>query len=148
MFVPTGRRAALYGHIRKHLGVIFQALARQKECDISEGHAPAGSRAHDDSDSAEILGLIGDRLSEREIGHCDCPAASVAVNAISMAKTSSARGYAVSTVGFNEEQSAPISATKMAEMVKALSELQQAHAGEACNMAFYVAAEWSGSPTC
>ena len=38
VFVPKGRRTVLYGKIRPHLGTIFHALARQKECQIVEGH--------------------------------------------------------------------------------------------------------------
>lgn len=38
VFIPKCRRKALYGQIRKHLGAIFHELARQKECQIVEGH--------------------------------------------------------------------------------------------------------------
>ncbi len=38
VFVPKGRRKSLYGRIRHELGMIFHALARQKECTIVEGH--------------------------------------------------------------------------------------------------------------
>ena len=38
VFIPTYRRKALYGEIRQSLGAIFQELARQKECRIGEGH--------------------------------------------------------------------------------------------------------------
>ena len=38
VFVPKRRRKAMFGHLRKHLGVIFHELARQKECRIIEGH--------------------------------------------------------------------------------------------------------------
>jgi putative transposase len=38
VFVPKRRRKALFGEIRKHLGAIFHELARQKECTIVEGH--------------------------------------------------------------------------------------------------------------
>ena len=37
-FIPKCRRKMLYGEIRKHLGVILHELARQKECQIIEGH--------------------------------------------------------------------------------------------------------------
>ncbi len=37
VFVPK-RRRKLYGQIRRQLGAIFHALARQKECQIIEGH--------------------------------------------------------------------------------------------------------------
>ena len=38
VFVPKRRRKAMFGNIRKELGIIFHALARQKECEIIEGH--------------------------------------------------------------------------------------------------------------
>jgi len=38
VFIPKCRRKMLYGEIRKHLGVIFHELARQKEGQIIEGH--------------------------------------------------------------------------------------------------------------
>ena len=38
IFVPKYRRKVLFGEIRKFLGPIFHELARQKECRILEGH--------------------------------------------------------------------------------------------------------------
>ena len=38
VFIPKYRRKAIYGELRKILGEIFHDLARQKECRISEGH--------------------------------------------------------------------------------------------------------------
>jgi putative transposase len=38
VFVPKRRRKALFGHIRQALGPIFHERARQKECRIIEGH--------------------------------------------------------------------------------------------------------------
>lgn len=38
VFIPKRRRKAMFGNIRKHLGAIFHELARQKECQIIEGH--------------------------------------------------------------------------------------------------------------
>src|SRR3954466_9851686 len=38
VFVPKRRRKAIFGQTRRHLGPIFHALARQKECQILEGH--------------------------------------------------------------------------------------------------------------
>lgn len=37
VFVPKRRRRQLYGEIRRQLGALFHALARQKECQIIEG---------------------------------------------------------------------------------------------------------------
>jgi putative transposase len=38
VFIPKYRRKALYGQLRQHLGSVFRELARQKECEILEGH--------------------------------------------------------------------------------------------------------------
>jgi putative transposase len=38
VFVPKRRRKAIFGQTRRHLGSIFHGLARQKECQILEGH--------------------------------------------------------------------------------------------------------------
>jgi putative transposase len=38
VFIPQYRRKALYGEIRQSLGAIFHEVARQKECRIVEGH--------------------------------------------------------------------------------------------------------------
>ena len=81
VFVPKRRRKAIFGQTRRQLGAIFHALARQKECQIIEGH----------------LGFLKGK------------------SAIAIARLSGkernfsgehfwARGYAVSTVGFELEQ--------------------------------------------
>jgi putative transposase len=41
VFIPKYRRKAMYGEIRASLGGIFHELARQKECRIVEGHLVA-----------------------------------------------------------------------------------------------------------
>jgi len=38
VFVPKRRRKAIFGQTRRHLGQILHGLARQKECQILEGH--------------------------------------------------------------------------------------------------------------
>ena len=38
VFIPKRRRKVLFAKLRPHLGAIFHALARQKECQIHEGH--------------------------------------------------------------------------------------------------------------
>jgi putative transposase len=38
VFIPKYRRKALFGQLRKHLGVVFRALAAQKESSVEEGH--------------------------------------------------------------------------------------------------------------
>jgi putative transposase len=38
VFIPKRRRSVLFGKIRKDLGAIFHQLAKMKECKILEGH--------------------------------------------------------------------------------------------------------------
>jgi len=38
VWIPKYRRKSLYGSLRKHLGLVFRGLARQKECEVEEGH--------------------------------------------------------------------------------------------------------------
>ena len=38
VFIPKCRRKTLYGALRRHLGEVFQELARRKESVIEEGH--------------------------------------------------------------------------------------------------------------
>lgn len=38
VFIPTGRRKALYGQRRAALGEVFRELAQQKESKVEEGH--------------------------------------------------------------------------------------------------------------
>ena len=38
IFIPKYRRKQLYGQLRRPLGSVFRELARQRECEIHEGH--------------------------------------------------------------------------------------------------------------
>jgi putative transposase len=38
VFIPKNRRKALYGELRRELGVVFRELVRQRESEIEEGH--------------------------------------------------------------------------------------------------------------
>ena len=102
VFVPKYRRKALYRELRQQLGAIFHELARQKECRILEGHLVA-DHVHmciaipPKHAVASVIGFIKGK------------------SAIAIARLQGkernfngehfwARGYAVSTVGFNVEQ--------------------------------------------
>jgi len=102
VFVPKRRRRVLFGQVRRHLGAIFHALARQKECEIVEGH------------------LLPDHVHMCITIPPKYPVASVigflkGKSAIAVARLNGkernftgehlwARGYAVSTVGFHIDQ--------------------------------------------
>jgi len=38
VWIPKCRKKIIYGELRKYLGDIFRELARQKECNVIEGH--------------------------------------------------------------------------------------------------------------
>lgn len=102
VFVPKRRRKVLYGELRRQLGTIFHELARQKECRIIEGHLMA-DHVHmciEIPPKYQVSAVIGFLKGK---------------SAIAIARMQGkernftgenfwARGYAVSTVGFNEEQ--------------------------------------------
>jgi len=102
VFVPKFRRKILYGSVRKFLGPIFHELARQKECRIVEGHMPMDHvhmclEVPPKHSVASVIGFLKGK------------------SAIAIARQYSgkqrnftgesfwARGYAVSTVGFELE---------------------------------------------
>jgi putative transposase len=103
VFVPKRRRRQLYGQIRWHLGVIFHALARQKECQILEGHVrpdhvPMGIAIPPKVAVAQVSGFLQGK-SAIALAHQFGGKARKFTG-----EHFWARGYAVSTVGFELEQ--------------------------------------------
>ena len=45
VFIPKCRKKVLFGKIRQELGTVIRELARQKECQIEEGHL-VGDQVH------------------------------------------------------------------------------------------------------
>lgn len=102
VFIPKYRRKAIYGEVRKLLGEIFHDLARQKECRIVEGHLLA-DHVHmcleipPKHAVASVIGFlkgksalaIARRVQEKDRNF--------------VGEHFWARGYAVSTVGFELE---------------------------------------------
>ena len=103
VFVPKRRRRQLYGQMRRQLGAIFHARARQNECQIIEGHVmpdhvPMCIAIPPKYAVAQVIGFLKGK------------------SAIAIARQFGgkernftgehfwARGYAVSTVGFELEQ--------------------------------------------
>jgi putative transposase len=102
VFIPKYRRKAIYGELRKMLGEIFHDLARQKECRIIEGHlqpdhVPMCLEIPPKHAVASVIGFlkgksalaIARRVQEKERNFTG--------------EHFWARGYAVSTVGFELE---------------------------------------------
>ena len=102
IFVPKYRRKVLYGDIRAFLGPVFHELARQKECMIIEGHMPR-DHVHicmEIPPKHAVASIIGFLKGKSAIA--------IARKFAGKAKNFSgenfwARGYAVSTVGFELE---------------------------------------------
>ena len=103
MFVPKGRKKELYGKVRKFLGPVFHELAGQRRSQILEGHMV--------QDHVHMLSRIPPKYSVAEVVGYIKGKSAIAVARQFGGRTRNfngeafwARGYAVSTVGFEEEQ--------------------------------------------
>ena len=103
VFIPKKRRKALFGQARRHLGEIFHALARQKECHILEGHLMP--------DHVHVCIAIPTKYAVASVIGFLKGKSAIAVARQLCGKERNftgehlwARGYAVSTVGFELEQ--------------------------------------------
>ena len=103
VFVPKRRRRQLYGQIRRQLGAIFHALARQKECQIIEGHVMP--------DHIHMCIAIPPKVAVAQVIGFLKGKSAIAIARQFGGKERNftgehfwARGYAVSTVGFELEQ--------------------------------------------
>lgn len=103
VFIPKGRKKKLYGKVRHYLGPVFHELARQRNSQILEGHMV--------QDHVHMLIEIPPKYAVSEvIGYLKGKSAIAVARQFSGRKRNFngesfwARGYAVSTVGFEEEQ--------------------------------------------
>ena len=103
VFIPKFRKKVLYGQIRQFLGPVFRELARQRECEILEGQMV--------QDHVHMLIAIPPKYSISEVvGYIKGKSAIAVARQFSGKKRNFngerfwARGYAVSTVGFEESQ--------------------------------------------
>lgn len=103
VFVPKYRRKILYGKIRSYLKSTFHELARQKSCQIVSGHLV--------QDHVHMLVSIPPKYSVSEVVGYLKGKSAIAVARQFGGKQKNfngerlwARGYAVSTVGFNETE--------------------------------------------
>lgn len=103
VFVPKRRRQVLYGQVRRELGAIFHALAKQKECRIVEGHVMP--------DHVHMCIEIPPKYSVASVIGFMKGKSTIAIVKRFCGKERNftgehfwARGYAVSTVGFELEQ--------------------------------------------
>ena len=103
VFIPKGHKKELYGQIRRFLGPVFHEMAGQKGCQIEEGHMA--------KDHVPMLIKIPPKYSVAEvIGYIKGKSAIAVARQFGGSKRNFngerfwARGYAVSTVGFEEGQ--------------------------------------------
>ena len=102
VFVPKYRKKAIFGDIRRELGPIFHELARQKECLIVEGHL---MRDH----VHMCISIPPKHAVSSVIGFMKGKSALAIARQFSGKQRNFngenfwARGYAVSTVGFEED---------------------------------------------
>ena len=103
VFIPKGRRKVLYGKIRKYIGPVLRELAKQKECLILEGHTV--------QDHVHMMISIPPKYSVSSvIGYIKGKSAIAVARQFGGKQRNFsgekfwARGYAVSTVGFNFDQ--------------------------------------------
>ena len=103
VFIPKGRKKELYGKIRKFLGSVFHELANQKGCKIEEGHMV--------QDHVHMMIHIPSKYAGSEIiGYIKGKSAIAVARHFGGRKRNFngeqfwARGYAVSTVGFEVDQ--------------------------------------------
>ena len=102
VFVPKRRRQVLYGGLRRELGPIFHELARQKECQIIEGHLLV-DHVH------MVLAIPPKYAVSSVIGFLKGKSAVAIARLQGKERNFSgehfwARGYAVSTIGFELEE--------------------------------------------
>ncbi len=101
VFVPKYRKKKLYGEIRRYLGPVFHELAKQKQCKILEGHMV--------QDHVHMLIAIPPKYAVSQIvGYIKGKSAIAVARQFSgkqrnfSGESFWARGYAVSTVGYEE----------------------------------------------
>jgi putative transposase len=102
VFIPKRRKKAIFGKLRKHLGQLFHELAKQKGCEIVEGHLMA--------DHVHMCISIPPKYAvSNVVGFIKGKSAiSIARHFMGKAKNFTgenfwARGYFVSTVGLDEQ---------------------------------------------
>lgn len=102
VFIPKRRKNVLYKEIREHLGKIFHELAKQKECRMIEGHIRP--------DHVHMCIEIPPKYAVSSIIGFIKGKSAIAIARQFGGKTRNfsgesflARGYAVSTVGFEVE---------------------------------------------
>ena len=69
VFIPKGRKKALFGPVRRDLGGVFRRLAEQKECRILEGHMMPDHVHMLIAIQPKLRGVASGRVHQREKRH-------------------------------------------------------------------------------
>lgn len=102
VFIPKGRKKLLYGKVRKFLGPVFHELASQRGSTIVEGHMV--------KDHVQLIKIPPKYSVAEVVGYLKGKSAIAVARQFSGRQRNFngerlwARGYAVSTVGFEEAQ--------------------------------------------
>ncbi len=101
VFIPKGRRKALFHQLRKDLGSVFRELAAQKECQVEEGHVMP--------DHVHMLLSVPPKYSVSQVMGFIKGKSAIYIARTAMGRDRNfmgqhfwARGYFVSTVGRDE----------------------------------------------
>ena len=101
VWIPKCRKKVIYGELRKYLGDIFRELARQKECNVLEGHLM--------SDHVHMLVSIPPKYAVSQVVGFIKGKSAIQIARSYQGRTRNfvgqhfwARGYYVSTVGKDE----------------------------------------------
>jgi putative transposase len=102
VFIPKRRKKVLFGVLRKHLGKVFHELAKQKGCEIVEGHLMV--------DHVHMCISIPPKHAVANVTGFIKGKSAISIARTFKRKTKNftgenfwARGYFVSTVGLDEE---------------------------------------------
>ena len=102
VFIPQKRKKVIYGEIRKRLGELFHELAKQKGCEIMEGHLHI--------DHVHIFAAIPPKYTVSNVVGFIKGKSAISIAREIMGRKRNftgenfwARGYYVSTVGLDEQ---------------------------------------------
>jgi putative transposase len=102
VWIPKYRKKVLYGELRRYIGALLRDLAQQKECEIEEGHLMV--------DHVHILISVPPKYSVSQVMGFIKGKSAISIARTYMGRKKNftgmhfwARGFHVSTVGYDEE---------------------------------------------
>ncbi len=94
-WIPKYRKKKIYKELRKYLGEVFKELARQKECEVMEGHLT--------SDHVHMMMSIPPKYAVAQVIGFVKGKSAIQIARNFVGQHFWARGYHVSTIGRDEE---------------------------------------------